>query len=45
MEYAVAGIMDQTIGYVTTDDVDTADMTIQHPKAHLFDSIEEASVM
>ena len=42
-KYAVATVMDQTWGYATSPDVETAQLTIRHPEAHLFDHIGTAS--
>ena len=44
VKYAVAGIMDQTIGYLTSSDVADAQKTIRHPEAHLWDDLVEASM-
>ena len=42
-KYAVAHVMDQTIGYLT--DVRDLDLTTKHPEAKLWDKLEDAAAV
>jgi len=44
VKYAVAGVMDQTIGYLTSADPEKSEKTIRHCEAHLWDDLAEASM-